>query len=124
MSIQLKEENGGKLLIIFVSESFDKRDCEQFMSHIDQLSDRHPKVRVLFDMTIDTTDFSEWDMCNLWESAPHTVHHFANIDRLAIVREKTQQHRMAMFCKPFTRATIRYFNHDDAFMVRQWLDKN
>lgn len=124
MSIQLKEENGGKLLIVFISEKLTKSDCEQFVSHIDRLADKHPKVRVLFDMTIDTTDCSDWDMCNLWGSTPTTVHHFSNIDRLAIVGEKTQQHGMAMFCKPFTRATIRYFNHDDAFMVRQWLDKN
>jgi hypothetical protein len=28
---------------------------------------------------------------------------------------------MATFCQPFTKATIRYFNHADADAARQWL---
>jgi hypothetical protein len=28
---------------------------------------------------------------------------------------------MATFCKPFTKATIRYFDHADAAEARKWL---
>jgi hypothetical protein len=30
---------------------------------------------------------------------------------------------MAAFCKPFTKATIRYFDHAAAAEARKWLDE-
>jgi hypothetical protein len=32
-----------------------------------------------------------------------------------------RQHAMATFCKPFTKATVRYFDHADAAGARRWL---
>jgi hypothetical protein len=31
---------------------------------------------------------------------------------------------MATFFKPFTKATIRYFDHDDAAEARKWLGES
>jgi hypothetical protein len=42
-------------------------------------------------------------------------------ERLAIIGEKKWQHSMAMFCQPFTAATIRYFDHAGAAEARKWL---
>jgi hypothetical protein len=30
---------------------------------------------------------------------------------------------MAIFCKPFTKAAVRYFEHADAAAAREWLDE-
>jgi len=38
-----------------------------------------------------------------------------------MVGEKKCQHGMATFCKPFTKATIRYFDHTEAAEARKWL---
>ena len=46
---------------------------------------------------------------------------FSDIERLAIVGENKWQQGMATFCKPFTKATIRYFDHADAAEARKWL---
>jgi hypothetical protein len=31
------------------------------------------------------------------------------------------QQGMATFCKPFTKATVRYFDHADGAAARKWL---
>ena len=49
------------------------------------------------------------------------MHHLRDIDRLTIIGEKTWQEQMATFCKPFTTATVGYFDHADAVEARQWL---
>ena len=49
------------------------------------------------------------------------IKHFADIERLAMVGDKKWQHGMAMFFKPFTKATIRYFDHAEATEARKWL---
>jgi hypothetical protein len=46
-----------------------------------------------------------------------------DIERLAMVGEKKWQHGMAIFCKPFTTAMVRYFEHADAAEARTWLDE-
>jgi hypothetical protein len=38
-----------------------------------------------------------------------------------MVGEKKWQHGMATFCKPFTTATIRYFDRANAAEARKWL---
>ncbi|MEO8427890.1 MAG: STAS/SEC14 domain-containing protein, partial [Verrucomicrobiota bacterium] len=37
---------------------------------------------------------------------------------LAVVGEKKWQEGMATFCKPFTKATVKYFDHADAADAR------
>ena len=49
--------------------------------------------------------------------------HFADMERLAKVGDKKWQHGMATFFKPFTKATIRYFDHAAATEARKWLQE-
>jgi hypothetical protein len=68
-------------------------------------------------------DFHGWDAGALWEDIKFDIRHFADIERLAMVGDKKWQHGMATFCKPFTKATIRYFHHAEATQARKWLDE-
>ena len=40
-----------------------------------------------------------------------------------MVGETKWQHGMATFCKPFTTAAVRYFEHAEAAEARKWLDE-
>ena len=117
MAIQLKEENGGKILVVHVSGKLVKADYERFLPEFERLVQQHGKLRVLFEMT----DFHGWNASAAWEDLKFGVEHFADIERLAMVGEKIWQHGMTTFCKPFTKATVRYFEHADAAAARRWL---
>jgi hypothetical protein len=49
--------------------------------------------------------------------------HMSDIERIAMVREMRLQHGMAIFCKPFIKAEIRYFDHAAAD-ARIWLGED
>jgi hypothetical protein len=117
MAIQLVEENGGKILAVHVSGKLSKADYEHFAPEFERLVKQHGKVSVLFDMT----GFHGWDGAALWEDIKFDAKHFADIDRIAMIGEVRWQHGMATFCKPFTKAKIRYFDHTDAADARKWL---
>ena len=119
MPIQLNEENGGKLFAVHVNGKLAKADYEHFVPEFERLVKQHGKLRVLFDMT----GFHGWDAGALWEELKFEVKHFNDIERLAIVGEKTWEKWMAMFCKPFTKAKIRYFTHAEAAVARKWLEE-
>jgi len=120
MPIQFNEENGGKVLVIHISGKLVKADYEHFVPEFERLVLLHGKLRVLFDMT----DFHGWDARALWEDIKFDIKHFADIERLAMVGDKKWQHGMATFCKPFTKATIRYFDHTAAAEAQKWLDES
>lgn len=119
MSIQLNEEKGGKVLVVHVSGKLVKADYEHFVPRFEQLVQQHGKLRVLFDMT----DFHGWDAGALWEDIKFDVKHFRDMERIAMIGEKKWQKGMATFCKPFTKAKVRYFDHAEAAQARKWLDE-
>jgi hypothetical protein len=117
MPIKFQDENEGKLLSIQVSGKLTKADYVYFVPEFERLVQLNGKLRVLFDMT----GFQGWEGSALWEDIKFDIKHFADIERLAMVGDKKWQHGMAMFCKPFTKAKIRYFDHAAAAEARSWL---
>ena len=118
MSIQLNEENGGKVLIVHVSGKLTKADYEHFVPEVERLIGQHGKLSMLFNMT----GLHGWEVGALWEDTKFAIKHLSDIEKLAMVGEKKWQQGMAMFCKPFTKATIRYFDHVGIDEARKWLD--
>jgi hypothetical protein len=120
MPIQLDEENGGKILVVRVSGKLTKTDYKHFLPRFERLVRENGKLRLLFDMT----DFHGWEAGALWEDIKFDVKHFADIERLAMIGDKKWEQGMATFCQPFTKATIRYFDHADAAEARKWLGQS
>ena len=116
MPMQLNEEYDGLVLVVHVSGKLEKADYAHCVPEFERLVRQHGPLRVLFDMT----GFHGWDAGALWEDIKFDLRHFADIERLAMVGEQQWQQGMATFCKPFTKATIRYFEHADAAEARTW----
>ena len=117
MPIQFNEEKGGKELAVHVSGKLTRADYPDFESEFERLVRQHGHLRVLFDMT----DFHGWDAGAAWEDIKFGIDHVADIERMAMVGDKKWQHGMAVLFKPFTKATIRYFDHVDAAEAQKWL---
>jgi hypothetical protein len=52
------------------------------------------------------------------------VKHHSDIERIAMVGSKKWEREMAALCKPFTKATIRYFDQTDSAEARHWLGES
>jgi len=117
MPIQLNEENGGKILVIHVNGKLVKEDYPDLVSESERLIRQGGRLRVLFDMT----GFQGWDAGAAWEDLKFDIKHFADIERVAMVGDKKWERDMAVFLRPFTKATIRYFDHADATDAQKWL---
>ena len=120
MAIRLSEEKDGKILNIHVFGTLTKADYDHFMPEFERLVKKHGKLRILFDMT----EFHGWEVSALWEDIKFDIMHFADIECIAMVGEKKWHKGMALFCKPFTKATVRYFDHTDLEAAQQWLLEN
>jgi len=78
---------------------------------------KHGKVRLLAQFH----DFKGWDAKALWDDIKFSTTHCTKIERIALVGEKTWEKYMAMVCKPFTMAKIKYFDVGDLPGAWAWL---
>jgi hypothetical protein len=117
MPIQFKEESNGKILIVHVSGKLVKEDYARFVPEFERLVKLNGKLRLLFDMA----GFKGWDAGAAWEDFKFGVEHFSEIERLAMAGDKLWEKGMAVFCRPFTKASIKYFDYADIAQARKWL---
>jgi SpoIIAA-like len=120
MTVKLTEKNSGKLLEVQLSGKLVKEDYEHLVPSVERLVKEHDKIRMLVDMH----DFHGWTAGALWEDIKFDLKHFNDIERLAIVGEAKWEHGMAIFCKPFTTAKIRYFDRAMADDASAWLEES
>jgi len=117
MSVDLQEEASGKILVIKLMGKLTQEDYERFIPEVERLIKQHGKLRML----VQTHDFHGWTAGALWRDIQFDLKHFRDIERLALVGEKVWEHGMALFCKPFTTATIRYFDSREADQAEEWI---
>ena len=116
-AIDVSTENDGKLVVIQMTGKVHKEDYRHFVPVVEDAIQKHGKVRLLVQMH----NFHGWDAGALWHDVKFDAKHFNHIERLAIIGETTWEKWMAMFCKPFTTATIRYFPSEQAAEARAWI---
>lgn len=118
MPIELTKKADGRAIHIRVKGRLTEGDYEKFVPQVEDLIKRYGKIRVLFEME----DFHGWTASALWEDLKFDLAHFKDIDRLAMVGEKKWQKGMAIFCKPFTTATIKYFESNQLEQALDWIE--
>lgn len=120
MPVSLHEESGGKYLAVELNGKLTAQDYEHFGGEIDRQIKEHGKLRVLVTMH----DFHGWTAGALWEDIKFDFKHFNHLERLALVGETKWEQGMALFCKPFTTAKIRYFDRAKIDEAKTWLESD
>lgn len=115
--IALASTESNNILTVKASGKLTKEDYEKFGPQVEALIQQHGKIRVL----IELEDFRGWNAGALWEDSKFAWQHYGDIERLAIVGEKKWEKGMATFCKPFTKAEIRFFEKEQAHEATQWI---
>ncbi len=115
--VALTESNDGKVLEVRLTGKLTPKDYDLFVPTVERLVQKHGKIRLLVEMH----DFHGWTASAVWQDIKFDARHFRDIERLAMVGEKKWQHAMAVFCKPFTTAKVRYFDQPELAQARTWL---
>lgn len=95
----------------------EKEDYPPFISEFEKLLNRHGKLRILFDMS----GLKGWSADALWSEVKFDAKHLSQIERLAAVGNRSWEHGLMEFVRPFTSAKIRYFDTAESAAAREWL---
>ena len=117
MTDHIEITESGNQLEVRVSGKLTREFYEAFAPRVDALIRAHGRIRVLLVMH----DFHGWTLGALWEDLKFDLAHWKDIERLALVGESKWEQGMAAFCKPFTKASVRFFDASKLDEARQWI---
>ena len=100
-----------------MSGKLHDEDYKKFVPLLEAAVAKHGKVRLLAQFH----DFHGWDMHALWDDIKFSTKHCLDIERIALVGDKTWEKWMAKVCKPFTMAKIKYFDAAELDAAWAWL---
>ena len=115
----ITESSAGNYVEVQLSGKLTKEAYDAFIPELESLIAEHGKIRLLVEMK----DFHGWDLEAVWEDTKFGYKHYSDIERIAIVGETTWEKWMTGFCKPFTRAKIKYFESSELEAARAWTHK-
>jgi SpoIIAA-like len=115
--LEFHQEADGGILTVKMTGKLTKEDYQAFVPEVERLIREHGTIRVLCQMH----DFHGWTVGALWEDIKFDARHFSDIEQLALVGERKWQAAMAIFCKPFTKATVRYFDQSELHNAEEWI---
>jgi hypothetical protein len=116
MAIELSENPQQHLLEVKASGKLTAEDYHDFEPAVERMIEAG-KIKILFEMH----DFHGWEMGAMWEDIKFATKHCRDIEKIAMVGEKTWEKWMATICRPFTMSKIKNFDAGGQDEARQWL---
>ncbi len=101
-----------------IEDNLKIEDYEKLIGILEPLTIRR-KVSLL----IVLLNFEGWNEDDFEKYAQFAAKYFDKIDKIAIVGEQAWIKGIAIFCKPFSQAKIRYFRPFELDQAREWLEE-
>jgi hypothetical protein len=117
--IEQLPQRSAKILGFKMSGKLHDEDYKTFVPVIEAAVAKEGKIRLLAQFA----DFHGWDLHALWDDIKFSTKHCFDIERIALVGDKTWEKWMAKVCKPFTMAKIRYFDVAAIDLAWKWLEE-
>ncbi len=95
-------------------------DYQKFVPKMETILTAEGKVRLFMELE----DFHGWDLHAAWDDLKFSVKHYSGFERIAMVGDRNWEEWMASFCKPFTKAQVKYFDRLDVYAAWTWLLEN
>ncbi|MGC4001906.1 MAG: STAS/SEC14 domain-containing protein [Pirellulales bacterium] len=102
---------------VALSGKLHDADYKTFVPLVDAEAAKDGKVNFLAKFH----DFHGWDAHALWDDIVFSTTHCSRIQRIALVGDRAWEKWMALVCKPFTLAKVKYFDAGDLEQAKAWL---
>lgn len=115
--IETLQTGSPKTIGFKLSGKLHDEDYESFIPTVEAILAAEGKVRLF----VELDDFHGWDLHAAWDDLKFGLKHYADFERIAMVGDRKWEKWMAQACKPFTKATVRYFDASQVDQAWAWL---
>ncbi len=111
-------QTGSPRIVAFkLSGKLHDEDYRRFIPAVESVLRVESRIRMLAQFE----DFHGWDLHAAWDDFKFGMAHASDIERLALVGDRSWERWMARFCRPFMRAEVRYFDAADLNAAWEWV---
>lgn len=107
------------IICIKMSGTLHDDDYKFFVPIVEEAVNDFGKIKML----VQFEDFHGWDAHALWDDVKFATKHCSHIEKIAMVGEKSWQKWMTLICKPFTLASVTYFDKDEIEEAINWISE-
>ena len=100
-------------------EKLTQEDYDRLIPLLQEKIRSFGTIRWYFEMR----DFEGWSLSAMWQDIKFDFKNLENLERIAMVGDKKWEKELTQLMKPFTRATIRYFNLTEKDEAKNWIQK-
>jgi hypothetical protein len=115
--IETIETGSRKVAGFKLSGKLHDEDYRHFVPTFETLLNAEGKVRLF----VQFEDFHGWDLHAAWDDFRFAMKHYSDFDRIAMVGDRRWEKWMVQVCKPFTKASVRYFDVAQVDDAWAWL---
>ena len=115
--IKILKESSGKIVGFSLRGRLEDEDYKTFVPQLESVIEREGKVRFLAYFHV----FYGWKLHAAWDDMVFGAKHYGDVEKIAMVGEEKWQEWMAKIRKPFTRATVKYFDAAEIEQAWAWL---
>lgn len=110
----------GKYIDLKITGKLEAEDYEVLVPELEEQINTHGKISMLLELL----DFEGWTMGAAWEDTKFALKHFNDIERIAVVGDKSWEKGAAYFFRAFTHAKVNYFDVQERDEAFSWLVKD
>jgi hypothetical protein len=115
--IETIETGSPKVVGLKLSGRLHDEDFKHFVPTMETILTAAGKVRLF----VQFEDFHGWDLHAALDDFKFRLRHYSDFERIAMVGDRQWEKWMATFCKPFTRAEVKYFDRSQFDAAWKWL---
>ena len=120
MPIEITQSPATNVVQVNLRGTLHADDYQHLVPAIERQIKQHGQLRLL----VILDDFHGWDAGALWQDVKFDFQHHGDFRKIAIVGDSKWQEGMAIFCKPFTSAAVKFFQRDHLSVASNWLYKS
>lgn len=115
LSIQVDKN----IIYTVAEEKLTDDDYERLIPLLEEKVRSYGKIRWYFEMK----EFEGWSLSAMWRDLKFDFSNNENLERIAMVGNKDWEKQLTLLMKPFTGATIQYFDSSEKDEAKNWIKK-
>lgn len=113
----LSDKPDSSVIAVRASGKLTHADYEEFIPLFEKKIEGTGKLRILFELH----DFHGWDAKAMWDDIKFETKHCRQIEKCAVVGEKSWEAWLIRLCAPFYRGQVKYFDIKDEVEAWNWV---
>lgn len=107
------------VVFTIAEEKLTNEDYDRLIPLLEEKIDSFGKIRWYFEMR----EFEGWSLSALWRDIKFDIRNKENLERIAMVGDEEWEKQLTQLMKPFTGATIEYFDSSESEAAKNWIRK-